>query len=296
MYSSYLGGEIEDVGYGIAVDGSADAYVTGLTYSTKFPTSTTGALQTTYRGAGDAFVTKVNTTINTTATAATSLVYSTYLGGTGLDQGNAIALDSAGNIYIAGLTNSATFGFTPAATVVQPTYKGQGDAFVAELTNAGALSYFTYLGGTHADSATGIAVDSTGNVYITGTTASTDFPTAGAVFQPAYGGGNTDSFVAKIGPAGNAIGVFELLRRHERGAGHWNCGRYQRLRVRYRPDVFERFSARKSLPGRSRRKLRRVHSKSQHLGWDCPESCGPDLPGAEPEYDEPITNYNAHKR
>ncbi len=200
LYSSYLGGDTEDVGYGIAVDGTADAFVTGLSYSSSasFPT-TAGAIQVTNGGAGDAFVTKVNTN----ASGAASLVYSTFLGGTGLDQGNAIAVDSNGNAYVAGLTNSAAFGFTPSG--IQPAYKGEGDAFVAELTTTGALSYFTYLGGTHADSATGIAVDSTFNAYVTGTTASIDFPTSGAVFQPAYGGGNTDSFVAKIGPGGTTL-------------------------------------------------------------------------------------------
>ena len=200
LYSSYLGGEIEDVGYGIAVDNNANAYLTGLTYSaTNFPL-TPGALQSTYGGSGDAFVAKVNTV----GSGAASLVFSTYLGGAGLDQGNAIALDSAGNVYIAGLTNSAAFGFTPAGTF-QTAYAGEGDAFVTKLTTAGALTYFTYLGGTHADSATGIAVDSTDSVYVTGTTASVDFPTAGAVFQPAYGGGNTDSFVAKLNSAGAAL-------------------------------------------------------------------------------------------
>ena len=73
------------------------------------------------------------------------------------------------------------------------------------MTSTGALSYFTYLGGTHADSGTGIAVDSAGNAYVTGTTVSTDFPTAGAVFQPAYGGGNADSFVAKFDPTGATL-------------------------------------------------------------------------------------------
>ena len=107
LYSSYLGGEVEDVGYGIAVDNNANAYVTGLTYSaTNFPV-TPGALQSTYGGSGDAFVAKVNTV----GSGAASLVFSTYLGGAGLDQGNAIALDSAGNAYVAGLTNSAAFGF-----------------------------------------------------------------------------------------------------------------------------------------------------------------------------------------
>jgi hypothetical protein len=197
LYSSYLGGNTEDVGYGIAVDGSANAYVTGLTYSTNFPT-TTGALQTTYGGAGDAFVAKVNTN----GSGASSLAYSTYLGGSGLDQGNGIALDSSGDVYVTGLTNSATPGFTPPAGGYQPANAGEGDAFVAELNMSGGISYFTYLGGSNADAGTGIAVDSNGNAYITGTTVSTNFPTAGAVFQPAYGGGNADSFVAKLGPLG----------------------------------------------------------------------------------------------
>jgi hypothetical protein len=193
LYSSYLGGNVEDIGLGIAVDTSATVYIAGLTYSTTFPT-TPGALQTSAGGEGDAFVAKVNTH----GVGPTSLVYSTFIGGAGLDQGNAIAIDPTGNAYATGLTNSAAFGFATGG--LQPLYKGQGDAFVAKLTTTGALSYFTYLGGTHADAGTGIAVDSTGNAYVAGTTASIDFPTAGAVFQPTYGGGNTDNFVAKISP------------------------------------------------------------------------------------------------
>jgi hypothetical protein len=197
LYSSYLGGNTEDVGYGIAADGNANAYVTGLTYSTNLHT-TTGALQSAYGGAGDAFVAKVNTS----GSGASSLVYLTYFGGTGLDQGNAIALDSSGDTYITGLTNSATPGFTPPAGGYQPANAGEGDAFVAELNPSGGISYFTYLGGSNADAGTGIAMDSKGYAYLTGTTVSTNFPTAGAVFQPTYGGGNADSFVAKLGPLG----------------------------------------------------------------------------------------------
>ena len=202
LYSSYLGGSTEDVAYGIAVDSNATAYLTGLTYSADFPT-TAGAIQTTYGGASDGFVSKVNTNLS----GAASLVYSTYIGGSQLDQGNGIAVDSAGNAYVAGLTNSASFGFVtpPPAGAFQPANAGQGDAFIAKLNTTGALSYFTFLGGTHADSATGVAVDTTGNVYVTGTTVSTDFPTAGAVFQPAYGGGNADSFVSKLDPTGGIL-------------------------------------------------------------------------------------------
>src|SRR5665213_2786604 len=198
LYSSYLGGSIEDIGYGIGLDSTANVYVTGLTYSTDLAV-TAGALQPAYGGAGDGFVAKVNTN----ASGAASLNYLTYLGGSGLDQGNAIAVDPAGNAYVAGTTDSTTFGF--AADGFQTTSNGQGDAFIAKLTTTGTISYFTYLGGTKADSATGIAVDSTANVYVTGSTVSTDFPTAGAVFQPNYGGGNADSFVAKLDPTGKTL-------------------------------------------------------------------------------------------
>ena len=198
LYSSYLGGSTEDHGYGIAADTTGHAYVTGLSYSTDFPT-TAGALQTGNGGAGDAFVAKVNTN----SFGLASLNFSTFIGGAGLDQGNSIALDSIGNIYVAGVTNSASFGFAPNG--FQTANHGQGDAFVAKLSNTGQLSYFTFLGGSKADSATGIALDLLNNVYITGSTVSTDFPTAGAVFQPLYGGGNADSFVAKLDPTGKAL-------------------------------------------------------------------------------------------
>jgi hypothetical protein len=206
LYSSYLGGSTEDVGYGIAVDGNSNAYVTGLAYSTDFPISAS-AIQLANGGAGDAFVSKVNTN----ATGAASLVYSTFMGGSGLDQGNAIAVDGSGNAFVAGLTNSTTLGFTLPAGGFQPANAGQGDAFITKLNATGVPSYFTFLGGTHADSATGIAVDTLGNAYVTGTTVSTDFPTAGAVFQPAYGGGNADSFVAKLSPTGAALTYSSFL-------------------------------------------------------------------------------------
>ncbi len=210
LYQSYLGGSNEDVGYGIAVDSSANAYVTGLTYSTDFPVSTT-ALQRTYAGAGDAFLTKVNTD----ATGAASLVYSTYLGGSGIDQGNGVAVDASGNAYVAGGTTSkaSSLGFTVPATAFQANCaldsEGvcEGDAFVAKLnptlSGAASLLYFTYLGGSLADSAAGIALDPRNNVYITGSTVSSNaalvpFPISAGVFQPVFGGGNADAFVAEL--------------------------------------------------------------------------------------------------
>jgi len=132
------------------------------------------------------------------------LIYSTYLGGRGEDDGYGIAVDSAGNAYITGFTNSADFPTTPGA--FQTTCCGEyGDAFVAKLNPSGsALVYSTYLGGSQYDSGTGVAVDSAGNAYVVGFTESNDFPTMNPL-QPAYGGGNTDVFVAKINPSGSAL-------------------------------------------------------------------------------------------
>ena len=210
LYCSYLGGSDEDVGYGIAVDSSANAYVTGVTYSVDFPV-TAGALKTTYAGAGDAFLTRVNTN----ATGSASLRYSTYLGGSGLDQGNGVAVDASGNAYVAGLTTSkaSSLGFTPPSGAYQPNCAldslgvCEGDAFVAKFALSGtpSLVYFTYLGGSLADSANGIALDSSEDAYVTGSTVSTDFPTSGAVFQTTYGGGNADAFVTELNPAGSAL-------------------------------------------------------------------------------------------
>lgn len=210
LYSSYLGGSNEDVGLGIAADTNVNAYVTGVTYSADFPT--VNPLQAIYGGAGDAFLAKVNTN----GSGPASLVYSTFLGGTGLDQGNGVAVDRGGSVFVAGGTTSTSLG---TAGVVQPnchldsTGACEGDAFVAKF-NPGAnpvltLAYLTYLGGSLADTATGIAVEPvnppSGFAYVTGSTVSPDFPVVGAVFQPKFGGGNADAFVAKLDPNGAAI-------------------------------------------------------------------------------------------
>jgi len=210
LYCSYIGGTEEDVGYGVAVDTAADAYVTGVAYSPDFPTGG-GALQTTYAGAGDAFLTKVNTNL----LGPSSLLFSTYLGGSGLDQGNGVAVDASGNAYVAGITTSraSTLLFTqpPGAFQADCTLDTlkvcEGDAFVAKFALSGtpALSYFTYLGGSLADSANGIALDSSDNAYVTGSTTSTDFPIAGNVFQTTYGGGNADAFITELNPTGSDL-------------------------------------------------------------------------------------------
>jgi hypothetical protein len=210
IYSTYLGGsggeDEGDFGTGIAVDGSGNAYLTGFVSSTNFPTM--NAFQPSLGGAsGNAFVSKFNA-------SGTALVYSTYLGGSGTevsgDEGLGIAVDDSGNAYVVGWTSSTNF---PTANAVQPAYGGGSfDAFVTEFNSTGsALIYSTFLGGSNYDAADGIAVDSSGNAYVTGETESTNFPTANA-FQPTYGGGAEDAFITKIA-AVTYPSLISLVRR-----------------------------------------------------------------------------------
>ncbi len=196
-YSTYLGGgsAVGDSGLGIAVDTAGNVYVTGNTSSTDFPTAS--SFQAAFGGGSDAFVTKLNA-------AGDALVYSTYLGGDGQEAGNAIAVDSSGNAYVTGSTNSFGFARTRASPI-QPQYNGGiFDAFVTKLNAAGnALVYSTYLGGFGTDVGRGIALDASGNAYVTGWTRSPDFPTASS-FQPAFGG-RSDAFVTKLNAAGNTL-------------------------------------------------------------------------------------------
>jgi hypothetical protein len=209
LYSTFLGGSAAEEGLGIAVDALGNAYVTGNTQSTNFPL--VNAFQTTKGGGSDVFVAKVNTT----ASGAASLVYSTYLGGSNSnanEQGEDIAIDTSGNAYVIGTTNSLDF---PLQNPYQ-TSCGDNclDAFVAKLdtTASGAVSlvYSTYLGGNDSDSGFGIAVDSSGNAYVTGTTRSTNFPIApigNPPLNPAYPTKNSgdDAFVTKLSPTGSAL-------------------------------------------------------------------------------------------
>jgi hypothetical protein len=174
QYSTFLGGTTSDAALAIAVDSNGDAYITGRTNSADFPTSS-GSVQTSLRGATNAFVTELNPT-------GSALVYSTYLGGTNAsgtngDQGMAIAIDAQGDAYVTGGTDSANF---PIANAFQSTLKSAaGDAFVSELSPTGsALLYSTYLGGSgpSGDFGAGIAVDTNNSAYVTGATSSTNFP------------------------------------------------------------------------------------------------------------------------
>ncbi|MBZ5720297.1 MAG: SBBP repeat-containing protein [Acidobacteriia bacterium] len=206
VYSVLFGGTVDENAYGIAVDSTGNAYITGSTTSNNLPVQ--NAFQTTLKGTQNAFVAKLN------ATATAPLVFSTYLGGSGTDTGLAIALDSAmaGNsVYVTGQTSSADF---PKANATQASSGGGLDAFVSQFNAAGnALAFSTYLGGSGTEDVTstglsgGIAADSSGNIYVVGDTASPDFPTVSA-FQAANGGGLADAFAAKFAPtAGFSVGV-----------------------------------------------------------------------------------------
>lgn len=193
VYSTYLGGSGNDYGVGIAVDSLGNAYLTGFTQSTDFKTQR--PLQSDLRDTSEAFVVKLNP-------AWSALIYSTYLGGSKQDRGHAIAVDSSGSVYIAGVTNSEDF---PTVNPLQPAFGGNYDAFVSKLDPAGSiLVYSTYLGGNDSDGGLGIAVDSSGGICVTGETASTNFPTVNPL-QPAFGGGFSDAFVSKFNPSGSAL-------------------------------------------------------------------------------------------
>ncbi len=214
IYSTYLGGSNDELGGGIAVDSAGNAYVTGYTYSTNFPTM--NPLQPANVGGENAFVSKISP-------SGSALVYSTYLGGSGYDHGGGIAVDSAGSVYVAGFTSSTDFPTTPGA--FQTVCNGgsgcasNGDAFVSKLNPAGsALVYSTYLGGSAADGGASIAVDSAGNAYVSGGTASRNFPIASPV-RKHYGGGNFDAFVSKLNPTGSALFFSTYL-----GGGGYDAG------------------------------------------------------------------------
>jgi hypothetical protein len=197
LYSTYLGGSDQDIGYAIAVDSTGNAYVTGITNSVNFPL--VNALQSIHLSS-DAFVAKLNMT-------GSMLVYSTFLGGDMADQGNGIGVDSAGNAYIVGYTFSTDF---PTINALTGSRSSRKDAFVAKLDSTGnKLLYSTYLGGSSNDEGSNIAIDSIGNAFVVGATASTDF----LVMNPlqANSRGNGDAFVTKISPAGRTLAYSTYL-------------------------------------------------------------------------------------
>ncbi len=192
-YSTYLGGLSDDSAYGIAVDSQRNVYVAGLTSSSDFPRA--NPLQPNFGGGEDVFVTKLNA-------SGSAILYSTYIGGNGAEQLGDLVVDGTGNTYLAGMTGSTNF---PTATPFQATRSGVSDAFVTKLNASGsALLYSTYFGGSGGESGGDIAVNSTGNIFVIGTTDSTNLPRAQPL-QADFGGGQADVFITKFNPAGSAL-------------------------------------------------------------------------------------------
>ncbi len=199
VYSTFLGGSIGEAGNGIAINSAGNAFITGITSSTDFP-KIAGAYQPTNRS-----TTRANAFVSKLSADGTTLIYSTYLGGSGYESGNSIAIDSAGNAYITGETDSSDFPTTIGAR--QRTSFNAATGFVTKLNATGtALIYSTYLGGSVGDTGNGIAVDSSGNAYITGYTSSTDFPVTYGAYQRAnHSTFNTNAFVTKLNAEGTGL-------------------------------------------------------------------------------------------
>ena len=202
-YATYLGGGTQDGGNAIAVDAAGNAYVTGVTDSSDFPISS-GAYQSTFTGG--AFTSSVTfvTKLDPTKSGNASRIYSTYLGGSGGDGGFGIAVDLAGNAYVAGLTNSSNFplSVSPAPLPFESANMGGGDGFLTKLNATGSdLLYSTYFGGTAADYPFAIAVDGAGAAYVTGYTYSGNFPVSASAYQSTTATVFNTGFVAKFDPA-----------------------------------------------------------------------------------------------
>jgi hypothetical protein len=235
LYSTYFGGTDDDFGFGIAVDSGGAAYITGKTSSSDIPQpTTTGTVAANVPfqqclGAGaaanpvapatcpaatgtDAYLAKISAfTAGTTTTPTDTVVYFSYLGGSGVDEGDAITVDPNTSVigagaYITGVTSSGNFPVLHAPTG-RGSLAGGNDAFVTRIdpaatTQTANTDFSFYLGGSLEDSGTGISVDATGGVYVAGSTTSSNFPTTAGVLQTARSG-SSDAFVSKLGPAAN---------------------------------------------------------------------------------------------
>ena len=271
-YSTYLGGGLgvpvpstDDSGEDIAVDSEGNAYVTGFTTALDFPT-TAGSFDPTPNcpcPSTHAFVTKLNAT-------GTALIYSTFLD-TGT-RGEGIAVDMEGNAYVTGQTQSLTFPTTAGA--FDTTHNGAADTFVAKLDAMGAtLLYSTYLGGGGNEQFHAIAVDQSGNAYVTGTTSSMNFPTTPGSFDTTLNGGlgAQDGFVTKLDAAGATLlystylGAFSLDRSQGIAIDAQGSA-YVRALPRLRTSRQRRGRSTEPLTGRGRRRVRRVRDQARSVG------------------------------
>jgi RHS repeat-associated protein len=207
IYFTYLGGNSDDEAASITVDNNGDAYITGFTASTNFPTKNAipgySHINSTYNGSLGAY--PVNAFVTELNSSGSNLVYSTYLGGNSSDGGWGIAVDQSDNAYITGFAYSTNFPVTTNALqkhpACPPSLYWNCNAFVTEIaSNGNALVYSTYYGGAVYDYGYGIAVDGSGNIYVTGFTLSPDYPTTNAISSTLSGA--EDAFAFKLGPGG----------------------------------------------------------------------------------------------
>jgi hypothetical protein len=202
-YTTFLGGTGSDTASSMAIDASGNTYIGGTTTNAAtFPEATT-AVEGPGGGSADFFIAK----IDPTKSGADSLVYLTFLGGSGEEAGGLVAVDSKGDVALTGTTTSSDYPVTDKSTLTS----GTNDAVVSEVSPAGdSLNFSTIFGGNGAEDAQstgGIALDSSGNVFVAGDTSSTNLPVSAGAFQPNYGGGTTDGFLAKFTPSAGGATV-----------------------------------------------------------------------------------------
>jgi hypothetical protein len=201
VYSTFLGGDHNDYGYAITVGPGATAYVTGEAQSADFPT-TPGAFDETYNGGGDPYVTRLSTD-------GSAVVSSTFTGGSAIDRGIAITLDSMGQVFITGDTSSGNYPTSPGA--FDRSFNGLIDAYVTKLDPSGSsIVYSTFLGAGKSDLGVDLAVEPDGSVTLTGDTFSTGFPTTPGAFDRSRTGSG-DAFVSRFGPAGKQLTYSSFL-------------------------------------------------------------------------------------
>ncbi len=224
-YSTYLGGTGNDYATAVAVDSTGSAYVTGYTASTNFPT-VAGAYQTSCGGGTACSATHINAFVTKLNSTGTALVYSTYLGGSAKDYGYGIAVDASGDAFIVGTATSNDFPTTPGAyqTACTGGSCANGDIFITELNPTGSgLVYSTYLGGVTTNQGNAIALDSSGNAYVTGYTKSGNYPITPGVFQ---GGCSScknalvDAVVTKLNSSGSALVYSSFLGGNNADVGY----------------------------------------------------------------------------
>ncbi|MFC1539731.1 SBBP repeat-containing protein, partial [Candidatus Latescibacterota bacterium] len=196
VYSTLIGGSGTKKTRGVTVDSSGNAYIIGYTGSSNYPV-TAGTLDESFNGGTyDAFISKINST-------GTNLVYSTYIGGTGSDSALDFKIDNSGNAYLTGSTGSSEFPVT--SGVFDETFNGGYDTYILKLNSLGnGIIFSTFIGGSGDEGSEGLFVDTFGNVYITGDTNSTDFPTTPGAFDESQNG-DSDCFVLKLNSTGNTV-------------------------------------------------------------------------------------------